>query len=67
MSPVVGLIGAYQALEAIKLLTSYGKVNINQLHLFDAMNSQWQSIGVKPNVTCTVCSVENGDTESRLE
>lgn len=67
MSPVVGLIGAYQALEAIKLLTSYGKVNINQLHLFDAMNSQWQSIGVKPNATCSVCSVENGDTESRLE
>jgi adenylyltransferase/sulfurtransferase len=61
MSPVVGVIGAYQALEAIKLLTSYGKVNINQLQIFDAMESQWQSFGVKQNSQCPVCSVKRDE------
>jgi adenylyltransferase/sulfurtransferase len=59
MSPVVGIVGSYQALEAIKLLTGYGRASINQLQIFDAMSSQWQNIGVKQTSNCSVCSADN--------
>ena len=55
MSPVVGIIGAMQALEAIKLLTNYGKPPVNTLQLFDANTSQWQSFTVPQRHNCEVC------------
>ena len=55
MSPVVGVIGAYQALEAIKLLTKFGEPSINKLQLFDGMNATWQSFKVSKNKSCEVC------------
>jgi adenylyltransferase/sulfurtransferase len=56
MSPVVGVIGAMQALEAIKVLCDYGKSNVNKLMLFDAMTSSWQSFKVLKKSNCTVCN-----------
>lgn len=58
MSPVVGIIGAMQALEVIKILTCYGTVPINQLQLFDAMTSQWQQFNVLPLNDCLVCKAK---------
>jgi adenylyltransferase/sulfurtransferase len=56
MSPVVGIIGAMQALEAIKVLCVYGQSNVNKLMMFDAMTSSWQSFKVPKKVNCKVCS-----------
>lgn len=56
LSPVVGVVGAMQALEAIKLLTGYGKPLTGRLMLFDAMNSEWQIIQVPKNKSCPVCA-----------
>jgi molybdopterin/thiamine biosynthesis adenylyltransferase len=56
MSPVVGIIGAMQALEAIKVLCDYGQSNVNKLMMFDAMTSSWQSYKVPKKVNCKVCS-----------
>ena len=56
MSPVVGIIGATQANEAIKILTQYGELAINKLQMFDAMTSTWESFTVKSLPTCPVCS-----------
>jgi len=56
MSPVVGIIGAMQALEAIKVLCDYGQSNVNKLMMFDAMTSSWQSFKVPKKVNCKVCS-----------
>ena len=55
MSPVVGIIGAMQALEAIKVLCHYGQSNINKLMMFDAMTSTWQTFKVPKKVNCAVC------------
>jgi adenylyltransferase/sulfurtransferase len=56
MSPVVGIIGAMQANEAIKILCEYGEPSVNRLQLFDAMNSEWQSVKVSRLSHCACCS-----------
>lgn len=55
MSPVVGIIGSMQALEAIKILCDYGQPSTNQLRLFDGMASTWQIFKVTKKVNCKVC------------
>jgi len=55
MSPVVGIIGATQANEAIKILTGYGNAAINKLQVFDAMESRWESFKVNPRRACKAC------------
>lgn len=55
MSPVVGIIGATQANEAIKILTDYGNAAINKLQVFDAMQSRWESFKVNPLQGCKAC------------
>lgn len=56
LSPIVGVIGTMQALEAIKLLCDYGQVHINKLRVFDGMASSWQTFKVAKRDKCTVCS-----------
>jgi adenylyltransferase/sulfurtransferase len=56
MSPVVGIIGASQANEAIKILSNYGTASVNTLQIFDAMESHWESFIVKPLENCKTCS-----------
>jgi molybdopterin/thiamine biosynthesis adenylyltransferase len=55
MSPVVGIIGAMQALEAIKMLCDYGQSSINKLMMFDGMTANWQTFIVPKKTNCTVC------------
>ena len=55
MSPIVGIIGAMQALEAIKVLCSYGQVAVNKLMMFDGMSGNWQTYKVSKKVNCKVC------------
>lgn len=55
MSPVVGIIGSMQALEAIKVLCDYGQSNINKLMMFDAMTATWQTFKIPKKVDCIVC------------
>ena len=55
MSPLVGIIGAMQALEAIKLVTHYGKPLCNRLHLYDAMQATWSEFKVTRQQDCQVC------------
>lgn len=56
MSPVVGIIGAMQALEVIKILTGFGKPLVNKLLMFDGMTSEWRSFHLLKNPECIVCS-----------
>ncbi|WP_338053324.1 molybdopterin-synthase adenylyltransferase MoeB [Pseudidiomarina taiwanensis] len=55
MSPLVGVIGTSQALEAIKILTHYGEPFYDQLKLFDAMDHSWRTVNVVPHQECKVC------------
>jgi adenylyltransferase/sulfurtransferase len=56
MSPVVGIVGATQANEAIKLLSNYGQTPVNKLQIFDAMQSSWESFTVKQQSNCKTCA-----------
>lgn len=55
LSPVVGIIGAMQALEAIKRLTQFEPNHVNRLMLFDASDAQWRNFKLTKNPNCPVC------------
>jgi len=56
MSPLVGLIGSYQALEAIKVLAGVGKSLCGRLQLFDGMTSQWRELKLSRDPACPACA-----------
>ncbi|OUS30612.1 molybdopterin-synthase adenylyltransferase MoeB ['Osedax' symbiont bacterium Rs2_46_30_T18] len=56
LAPVVGVIGSMQALEAIKVLTGVGETLVGRLMIFDAKNMQWQTLKLKADANCPVCS-----------
>ena len=56
ISPLVGVIGSMQALEAIKCLTGVGESLVGTLLFFDAKYGQWQHIRLTKNPTCPVCA-----------
>ncbi|WP_293748052.1 molybdopterin-synthase adenylyltransferase MoeB [uncultured Paraglaciecola sp.] len=56
MSPVVGIIGAMQALEAIKVLCDYGVASVNQIMMFDGMTATWQTFKVPKKINCSICA-----------
>lgn len=56
ISPLVGVIGSMQALEAVKLLSGAGQPAIGRLMLFDALSGQWRSMKLSQDPECPVCS-----------
>ncbi|MBV2127610.1 molybdopterin-synthase adenylyltransferase MoeB [Arsukibacterium indicum] len=55
LSPVVGIIGTMQALEAVKILGGIGTPLYGKLQLFDALTSQWRQFGLNKDPNCSVC------------
>jgi molybdopterin/thiamine biosynthesis adenylyltransferase len=55
LSPVVGVIGSLQALEAIKVLLSLGDSLCGRLVLFDGLTHEWRTLGLKRDPDCPVC------------
>lgn len=58
-SPLVGIIGAMQAAEALKLIIQIGQSLVGRLLLLNAMDMQWNEIAVARNVDCVVCSTHS--------
>ena len=56
LSPVVGVIGSMQALEAIKVLSGFGRSLVGKLLVFDAKNAEWRRLSLPKNPNCKVCS-----------
>ncbi len=55
LSPVVGVVGTMQALQAILVLIGESE-NINgKLLLFDGLAMEWQSVRIPKNPNCPVC------------
>lgn len=54
-SPLVGIIGAMQAAEALKLLAQIGESLAGRLLLLDARTMEWTSIKIARNEACSVC------------
>lgn len=50
-----GVIGSFQAIEAIKLITGVGKPLIGRLFVVDALNQRNRYIALKQDVNCPLC------------
>jgi molybdopterin/thiamine biosynthesis adenylyltransferase len=55
-APLVGVIGAMQAAEAMKLVVGAGRSLAGRLLLLDGRAMDWTSIGVARNGACPVCA-----------
>jgi len=55
MAPLVGTIGTLQAMEAIKLLTNFGRPLVGKLLMFDAMSMQFREMKLPKDAQCEVC------------
>ncbi len=56
LSPVVGVIGTLQALQAILILIGEGESVNGKLLLFDGLSMEWQTVKIPKNPKCTVCA-----------
>ena len=55
MAPLVGVIGALQAMEAIRLLADYGSRVAGKLLLYDAMTLEFRQLKLMRDPACEVC------------
>ncbi|BAH83185.1 molybdopterin biosynthesis protein MoeB [Candidatus Ishikawaella capsulata Mpkobe] len=59
MAPLVGVMGALQAMETLKLLTNYGNSLESKILMYDALTIQFKKFVVKKDLNCEVCSHHN--------
>lgn len=55
-SPVVGIIGAMQAAETLKLITGIGPSLAGRLLMLNAKSMEWSSMRVRRDAQCNVCA-----------
>ena len=55
MSPVVGIVGAVQAMEAIKVVAGMGQPLTGKILLLDAMSMSWREMKLGKQPGCPVC------------
>jgi adenylyltransferase/sulfurtransferase len=55
IAPLVGIIGATQALEAIKLLSHAGDPLVGRVLVLDALTMHWRSLRLPKDPGCPVC------------
>ena len=55
-APLTGVIGAMQAMEAIKLIAGVGESLNGRLQIFDARSAEWRTVKVSKDPGCAVCS-----------
>lgn len=55
MAPLVGVIGAMQAMETLKVLTGYGDSRGGKILLYDAMTARFREMRLQPDPDCEIC------------
>jgi adenylyltransferase/sulfurtransferase len=58
-APLVGIVGATQAAEALKLIAGAGESLAGRLLLIDALTMQWRELRVPRDPDCPVCSTRD--------
>ncbi|KJF99498.1 molybdopterin-synthase adenylyltransferase MoeB [Photobacterium leiognathi] len=56
MSPVVGIVGAVQAMEAIKVVANMGTPLTGKLLMLDALSMSWREMKLMKQPSCSVCA-----------
>ncbi|WP_305402254.1 molybdopterin-synthase adenylyltransferase MoeB [Photobacterium leiognathi] len=56
MSPVVGIVGAVQAMEAIKVVANMGTPLTGKLLMLDALSMSWREMKLMKQPNCSVCA-----------
>ena len=59
LAPVVGIIGAMQALEAIKVVLQLGESLTGRLVLFDGLTHEWRTLTLPRDPECPVCGTRS--------
>ena len=59
-APLVGIVGATQAAEALKILAGVGVTLAGRLLLIDALTMQWRELRVPRDPHCEVCASRRG-------
>ena len=54
-APLTGVVGALQAMEALKLLTGAGETLNGRLLLLNAKGAEWRAVRVTQDPSCAVC------------
>lgn len=55
LSPLVGIIGSMQALEAVKIILSLGTSLCGRLVIFDGLQHEWRTLTLARDPACHVC------------
>ncbi|NOX42551.1 MAG: molybdopterin-synthase adenylyltransferase MoeB [Gammaproteobacteria bacterium] len=56
LSPVAGIIGSIQAVEALKVIAQVGETLNNRVLLLDAMTMEWRSLKLNKDPACPICN-----------
>jgi molybdopterin-synthase adenylyltransferase len=56
-APLVGIVGATQAAEALKLLAPAGRTLCGRLLILDALEMEWREVRVAKDPACPVCGL----------
>ncbi|QZA80920.1 HesA/MoeB/ThiF family protein [Deefgea piscis] len=57
-APLVGIIGAAQAAETLKVLMGLGETLIGRLQLYDARTARWREMKYRQDPICPVCGTQ---------
>ena len=57
-APLTGVIGAMQAMEALKLAAGIGESLDGRLMIFDAKGAEWRTVKVRKDPDCGVCGTK---------
>ena len=58
-SPLVGIIGAMQAAQALQVLIGFGQPLVGRMLLWNAINTQIDEIRISRNPACKVCGSQH--------
>ncbi len=58
VSPLVGIVGAIQAMETIKILTDIGLSMNGKLLLIDSLSTDWKVLKLRKDSNCDICNIQ---------
>jgi adenylyltransferase/sulfurtransferase len=64
-APLTGIVGATQAMEALKLVAGIGESLSGRLLLLDAKGAEWRKVRVNKDPACPVCATSSDSAAAR--